>query len=167
MAYNFKSSGFKLSDRIINNPDDDPKIRQIGIKTPLEFSKKSNQQLFHMNEDPLAQVKDNLRNLILTEKGERLGRPDFGCGIKKYLFDLTSIPNYESIIIQEISQQVEKYFPFILIKNIEILDYAKAENYEELKERGGLASILLRLTYDIQKIGAQDQKIEIIIFAGG
>ena len=51
-SFSFKSSGFKISDRIISNPDESLAIQPIGIKTPLEFSKISSKQLFHMHQNP-------------------------------------------------------------------------------------------------------------------
>ena len=166
-SFNFKSSGFKITDRVVNNVDEDPEVRPIGIKTPLEFSRNSSMQLFHMNNNPANQIKDNLKNLILTEKGERLGMPDFGCGIRDYLFDLTSLPDYESVIINTINEQIEKYMPFLLVKNIEILDYAKSQNEDAEDSRDGMAAILLNITFDIQKILITNQKINIVIFSGG
>ena len=166
-TFNFKSSGYKIADRIINNPDEDPVVRPFGIKTPLEFSKKSSQQLYQMNENPVLQVKDNLRNLILTGKGERLGMTDYGCGLKDYLYELTAIPDYEMVIINIIKGQVEKYLSFILITNIEILDYFEGLNKESSASGAGLAGILLRISYDIQKIMVKNQKIEVVVFSGG
>lgn len=166
-TFNFKSAGYKIADRIINNPDEDPLVRPFGIKTPLAFSEKSNQQLFQMNDNPALQIKDNLRNLILTEKGERLGMSDYGCGLKSFLHELAAIPDYESVIINVIKAQVEKYLPFVLITNIEILDYFQSKNKESIENRNGTAAILLRISFDIQKIMVKNQKIEVVIFSGG
>ena len=166
-GFNFKSTGLKTTDRLINKSDVTPEIRNIGIKTPIEFSKNSSQQLFHLNNNPAVQIKDNLKNLILTEKGERLGMPNYGCSIKSFLFDLTSIPDYESVIINEINSQIEEYMPYLLVSNIEILDYFKPTNEEELQFRNGMAAILLRITFDIQRIKITNQKIEVVIFSGG
>ena len=166
-SFNFKSSGFKTTDRIVTNVGQDPAVRPIGIKTPLEFSKKSGRQLFHMNDNPVIHLKDNLRNLLLTEKGERLGMPEYGCGIRDFLFDLTSIPDYESVIIGVITEQIETYMPFLQINNIEILDYANAQSENELKNRGDMAAILLRIVFDIPRLKIGDQRLEVVIFSGG
>ena len=165
-SFNFKSSGFKITDRVINNTEEALKEQPLGIKTPLEMGT-SSRQLFNMHSNPAAQLKDNLKNLILTEKGERLGMPEYGCGLRQYLFDLTSLPDYETVIITAVNDQIQKYMPFLLVKNIEILDYAKSQDESSLKSRNGMAAILLRIVYDIQKISIQNQKIEIVVFSGG
>jgi len=166
-TFKFKSSGFKYDDIVVIDQESQPKRTPIGIKTPLEFSRKSRKQLFHMNDNPIFQIKDNLRNLILTEKGERIGRPDYGCGLKDYVFDLTAIPNYEQKVINIIKGQVEKFMPFVLITNIEILDYYSngVDQFDERSSR--LAALLLRISFDVQKIAVKNQKIDVIIFSGG
>jgi phage baseplate assembly protein W len=166
-AFNFKSSGFTYEDINVVDPESQPKRKPIGIKTPLEFSRKSSQQLFHMNDNPIFQVKDNLRNLILTEKGERIGRPDYGCGLKNYVFDMTAIPNYEQVIINIIKGQVEKFMPFVLITNIEILDYYNngVDQFDQRSSR--LSATLLRVSFEVQKIAVKNQKVDVVIFSGG
>lgn len=77
---------------------------------------------FSVNFTTLTQAKDNLTNLILTRKGERLSQPDFGCDIWKILF--------EPIINNEIDLKVEStildavsiWLPYIQINEI-FLDY--------------------------------------------
>lgn len=167
-TFKFKSSGFKYDDRMII-PDTEvlPRMIPIGIKTPLEFSKTSNNQLFQMNHNPIDQIKDNLRNLILTEKGERLGRPDFGCGLKNYVFELTAIEDYELTIINIIKKQVEKFIPFVLITNIEILDYYDNSVDQFNLNKSRLAALLLRISFDVQKIQINNQRMEVVIFSGG
>ena len=79
MPIKFKSSGIKLSHRKFNPSSSEIKayIYPIGIKTPLEFGDDKNNFL-KCHIDPVAQLKDNLRHLIMTNNGERLGRFNFG-----------------------------------------------------------------------------------------
>ena len=59
-------------------------------------------------------VKQNLKMLILTNPGERVMEPDFGVGLKRYLFE-----NYgagtEAQIDTKIREQVGKYLPAVTI----------------------------------------------------
>ena len=78
----------------------------IGVAFPLD-----DVNLFSGTQTVKEQVKSNLLNLLLTEKGERINQPDFGIGLKKLLFEpnideetLTeSIVNQMGIFIPEIS----------------------------------------------------------------
>ena len=62
-------------------------------------------------------VKQNFRNLVLTIPGERVMDLDFGIGLKKYLFEMDN-PGLHGKISGKISQQVEKYLPYINIVDI-------------------------------------------------
>jgi len=62
-------------------------------------------------------VKQNFRNLMLTIPGERVMDLDFGIGLKRYLFEMDN-PGLYARISGKISQQVEKYLPYINIVDI-------------------------------------------------
>ena len=71
--------------------------------------------MFNQTKTVLDQAKSNLRNLLLTTPGERVGQPDFGCNLIDVLFDqnIVEISNRVDEIIREaVSQQL----PYILIK---------------------------------------------------
>jgi len=59
----------------------------------------------------------NLKNVLLTSPGERVMDPEFGVGLRKYLFQ----PNHQTTYLDiesRIQNQVRKYLPFIAILNI-------------------------------------------------
>jgi phage baseplate assembly protein W len=63
------------------------------------------------------QIKSNLINLILTNKGERLFNPEFGCDLKTVLFE--GIDNDTQILIENlISTNVNYFIPEITIQQI-------------------------------------------------
>lgn len=65
-------------------------------------------------------VKKALKNLILTDKYERLFRPDIGCGIRALLFEnLTG--NTLSVLKDTIKEVIEKYEPRVAIQQIELI----------------------------------------------
>ena len=59
-------------------------------------------------------TKQNLKCLVLTAQGERMMDPEFGVGIKKYLFE-NFTPVTVDRIRYNIKQQVSTYMPFISI----------------------------------------------------
>ena len=59
----------------------------IGIKTPMEFTSDSS-SVFKMHFDSKEQIEDNIRNLVLTNKGERLMMPEFGSNIRELIMEL-------------------------------------------------------------------------------
>lgn len=63
----------------------------------------------------------NLKMLVLTIPGERVMIPEFGVGLKKYLFENAG-NELNSAIEQKIFEQVNKYLPYIEILGINFND---------------------------------------------
>ena len=69
-----------------------------------------------------AQVANqNLKMLVLTIPGERVMEPEFGVGLKKYLFENAGA-ELDATIRQNIFEQVNKYLPYIEILGIDFND---------------------------------------------
>lgn len=99
----------EISNEIVEKP--------IGIKTPLSKGKKENETLFEMNFNPNDQIRDNLKNLILTQKGERLGFPDFGTNLSILYSDTNlTLTQIEEILMKEISDVVQKYLGSVTLE---------------------------------------------------
>lgn len=85
----------------------------ISIALPLSNSTDG----FKTNDSLFSVVRQNLKMLILTIPGERVMIPDYGVGLKKYLFNSFG-ENISSQIDQKIREQVKKYMPAITISDI-------------------------------------------------
>ena len=77
-------------------------MSSIGVAIPLL---KSSNDGFQMLKTIQATVKQNLKMIILTNPGERIMDPDFGVGIKTYLFSNFN-EGIQSEIYDKITQQV-------------------------------------------------------------
>ena len=55
----------------------------IGITLPF---RRGNNGFFAQSYRTIDQVKSNIKNLLLTSKGERLMHPNFGTGLQELLF---------------------------------------------------------------------------------
>lgn len=64
-------------------------------------------------------VKMALRNLILTNKYERLRNPEFGSNIRRYLFENFS-PDMEGEIQEHIKYLIENYEPRIRLIDVSV-----------------------------------------------
>lgn len=97
--------------------ENDYKILGIGI------NKRSDRAgIFSVNYTTLSQAKDNLKNLILTKKGERTFNPTFGCDIHKALFEQIDGELIENKIETSILDAVSTWLPYLNIDEI-IFDY--------------------------------------------
>ena len=89
----------------------------------IGFGRKSSSNgIFAVNYTTLTQAKDNLVNLILTKKGERLMQPEFGCDIHNLLFEQITEEVIASGIENSILDAVNIWLPYLNINNI-IFDY--------------------------------------------
>ena len=61
-------------------------------------------------------ARQNVRMIILTEKGEKLTDIDFGCGLRKFLFEpFIGEDTGEESIQDEIEEQLATYAPYIAV----------------------------------------------------
>lgn len=96
------------------DPRDLQKNIAIGISLPF-----NGPAVFNKTFSTKDQVKSNLINFLLTNKGERVMNPNFGSSLKKFLFEFITDDNLDAIrglIINETSI----YIPQIKINNIDI-----------------------------------------------
>ena len=89
-------------------------------------------------------IKQNFKMLILTNPGERVMDPEFGVGIRQFLFE-----NFESDVYARIEQKIREqtniYLPVVSIRSIQFGKRAQDEN-----------SLALRLEYTIPDIAVRD-----------
>ena len=57
--------------------------------------------------------------VILTAPGERIMFPEFGVGVRNFLFE-QSTPSLNAGVRQRIEQQVKKYLPYIQILELSV-----------------------------------------------
>tara|TARA_R100001015_G_C4588754_1_gene144453 strand:- start:485 stop:856 length:372 start_codon:yes stop_codon:yes gene_type:complete len=88
------------------------------VKFPLEFSSESN-GFEVINEEKLKElVLFNLKNIILTNPGERIFYPLFGVGIKRYLFNQENTREEE--IKFRIRKQIKNYAEYVVVEDLEL-----------------------------------------------
>jgi len=67
-------------------------------------------------------VKESLKNLILTNKGERLFQPNLGSDVVKSLFD-NMTPASIKVLETSIKNTINNYEPRASVLNVEVLPY--------------------------------------------
>ena len=72
---------------------------------------------FKLNKTYKQVVQQNFKNLLLTIPGERIMDPEFGVGLRKYLFELDN-EMLRSDLSSKIITQAGIYLPFIDITDI-------------------------------------------------
>jgi phage baseplate assembly protein W len=95
------------------NPQDIGQPRGIGISVVFN----NNTSVFNVTTTTKEQVKSNLINYILTNKGERLFDPVFGGDLRAALFEPDS--SFDSVAAR-LENEIYAYIPNIIIDNITI-----------------------------------------------
>ena len=87
------------------SPLDINKNVSIGVAFPLDDT-----NMFKGTQTLKEQVKANLINLLLTQPGERVNEPNFGVGLKHFLFEQNiDIDSLNTVI----NEQINFYIPEI------------------------------------------------------
>lgn len=96
-----------------------------GITLPIQ---RGNTGFFNQAFSSFEQAKANLKNLLLTKKGERVMQPNFGTGIHELLFEPMT-DEFEIKLQETITKNVNYWLPYINIEEIDI------EMTDEMKDR--------------------------------
>ena len=85
----------------------------IGVRFPLDHSQEG---FFYKTKTILEQAKANMRNLLLTSKGERVMQPEFGSTLTDVLFNQGE--DVKNQIDEAIREAVSNWLPYIIINEI-------------------------------------------------
>ena len=96
-----------------------------GITLPVQ---RGNTGYFNQAFTSFEQAKSNLKNLLLTKKGERVMQPNFGTGLHSLLVEQMD-DEFETKLEDTITKNVNYWLPYINIKQIDI------EMTDEMKDR--------------------------------
>ena len=98
------------------NPLDLQKNIAIGVSLP--FNGPSGP--FNSTYSTKDQIKSNLINLILTNKGERVFNPEFGMDLRKVLFE-GMVDDLTSVIQDLIVMNINMFVPEVIVNNINVI----------------------------------------------
>ena len=91
-----------------NNLDPDT---SIGFSFPLGFV---GDRFFNRTKTIEEQAEHNLRNLLLTNLGERVSQPEFGSRLLSVIFEFRD----DALIEEVINEAVDKWLPYITINEV-------------------------------------------------
>tara|TARA_B100001094_G_scaffold219342_1_gene213427 strand:- start:2194 stop:2661 length:468 start_codon:yes stop_codon:yes gene_type:complete len=98
--------------------DNDNKVK-IGIDLPIRRDDALG-GFFASTSTTIEAVKNNIRNLLNTNEGERFFQPNLGLNLKTLLFE--NIANENLIGIQDaILDKIEFWLPFVEVNDIQVL----------------------------------------------
>jgi hypothetical protein len=98
------------SIREINENDD----IFVGVTLPFKYGTTGH---FNQSKTIKEQAFSNLKNLVLTGKGERVGQPTFGCDVNRIIFEPIT-ENTADAIEESVRDAVSIWLPYIAVNNV-------------------------------------------------
>ena len=154
----FKNVGIKITDSHFTRRVNKETTVPFGFKTPLRLSSTSAHP-FDMHYSLKDQLHDNLRNLLLTNWGERVSLYRFGANLYPLLFDLTAIEDFELEAAVRIKTAVEQYMPWIQLQNLSTVI--------ETLPGDDVAKIAMIVTYSIERLSVVGRSLKLVFHLGG
>lgn len=153
-TYNFKSVGKTKSQENIEAESSTKSIRPFGIKTPLQLG--SSEGILAMNYSLEEQFADNLRNLLLTNWGERIGLYEFGANLRPLTTEFVSLNDFDEQAIGRIKSAVDRWMPFIDLDSFSsTIDHFENKNTAILK---------INITYSIPALNTTKRGLQIVLY---
>ena len=121
------------------NPLDLKPSTAIGVAIPF-----ASPSVFTSTYTTTDQLKYNIINFLLTNKGERPFQPNFGADLRSLVFEQIT-PETAVDIEDLIRSGIEAYFPNVIITDLKITLYNDAN------------SVNINISYDIVKSNQTDQ----------
>ena len=125
---------FVLGKRVIRDTESEFDSHAYGITSPT----KRGDVMFEQTFTSYEAAKANLRNLLLTAKGERIMQPEFGSGIHSLLFEQMD-DDLEERLEEVITESVNFWLPYINIETIDV------EMTDDMKDRN-MANMTIQFT---------------------
>tara|TARA_Y100001938_G_scaffold140142_1_gene207929 strand:- start:30 stop:524 length:495 start_codon:yes stop_codon:yes gene_type:complete len=121
--------------------DNDTNIK-VGIDLPIRRSS-SVDGFFATTSTTIEAVKNNIRNLLQTEEGERFFQPELGMNLRQLLFE--HITDENLLGIQDaILDKLQFWLPFVEVRNILVLS---TENTTDI----GVNEIRVKIDFNIKQ----------------
>jgi hypothetical protein len=148
----FKNVGikkFETENELLNRS-----LKPIGIKTPVEYGRQG-EGIFHMHYDLRDQIADNLKNLILTNHGERLGMYDLGANLRPLLTEFSNKDDFDAEAMVRINTAVSKFMPFLTL-----VGFDSTPEYEDNRFVGKISILLI---YSIPDLNVFDRRLNVVL----
>jgi len=119
-----------------------------GIDAKLPLGRNVASGFYGLTKTIKENTKQKVKMLMLTAPGERMMLPEYGVGLRNYLFENTP----EMDIINAINEQIEAFLPEVKVVSLNV---DKGTN-RQAAHAGHKNSLFIELTYLIKSINLKD-----------
>jgi phage baseplate assembly protein W len=126
---------------------------KIGIVTPLAIGS-NDEGLLAMSYNVGAQMKNNLRDLVMTNWGERLGFYDYGANLQPLVTEYENGKDqFDEVVMQRIMATVQKYMPYVELQGF--------DSRPRFAENIGIGTVQITIDYSIPRANVNLARLEI------
>lgn len=111
-----------------------------GLSVALPLAVNTSDGAYALNKDIESMAAQNLKMVILTNPGERIMQPEFGAGIRRFLFEPATADTVE-VVKDAIQEQVSKYLPYIDLLQLNVF-----------VSETDAASLVISITYAVPSV---------------
>ena len=113
----FKSTGVQISPETV--AETEVQTTPLGLVTPLRPAQVDG-STFEMHFDIKRLLRDNLRNLLATNWGERLGEWDFGANLVEFAMELEPDDGTDPLR-ERVFLTITRWMPFLTVSDVQVL----------------------------------------------
>ena len=150
----FKSVGITNAELTSQQNAIAPRPKPIGIVTPVQLGT-SDDGLLSMHYTVGATMKNNLRDLLMTNWGERLGLYDYGANLGPLVTEYELGKDaFDDTVMQRISNAVGKWMPYVELEGYDSSQQTYATS-------PGLGNVVIIVDYSIPRALVPKTRLQI------
>lgn len=150
----FKSVGITSAELTEQKTAIAPTPKPIGIITPLRLGN-ADEGLLGMHYTVGETMKNNLRDLIMTNWGERLALYDYGANLGPLVTEYELGKDaFDEAAMQRIANAVGKYMPYVELEGFD-------SSQRSFTTTPGLGSVVITIDYSIPKALITTSRLQI------
>jgi len=104
---------------------------------------------YQMIKNIKTMIYQNFKMLLLTTPGERVMIPEYGVGMRHFLFEL-DLPSTQQQIRSTINEQVGVYMPYVKIEEIEFISALHQAQVLQVSISYGVPSLNIRDLFTLE-----------------
>jgi len=123
------------------------KLEGISPSLPLTYDAADGP--YRLNKTLGATIKQNLKMLVLTSPGERVMDPNFGVGLRRFLFESIGDEAFTDIVTR-MKQQITEYMPVV---NLEQVQFITSDEDSSIP----INQVVVSVRYNIEPYNTSDE----------
>ena len=140
----------RRKDRFIE--DQDTRV-SVGIDFPFARVPSSSDGYFKTSKTTIDAIKNNIKLLLKTERGERVFQPFLGMDLKRFVFEqITEDVNIQ--IENDIVNMFETWLPFVELRDIQVTSGQVSANQNKIN---------INIIFNISKVSNSFESVGVVL----